>query len=285
MKTKRILLPGDHLSVKTHLPDQEILVEATNSNNWPPPTLASIKNHNMDIHNTTTKPILIDGKSTLSLKLTPTTQTDMSDPPHNTHYYNHYSPQQPQQLPDSDTINLIKFGKTDPSIRALLESAHRKFRDVFNKDLSNGYNRYYGRHLYSLNWTSMQRPTARKIPIAGYSHELKGVMQEICDDLTDQGVLKVPQQHNIIVQSVCPSFLRRKRKVADIPTHLLTKNDVRLLINFAPVNDLIKNIPSPMVTTDDLYCSLGRWKEIIVMTLKVHSTKITCIQMHSHILV
>ena len=114
----------------------------------------------------------------------------------------------------------------------------------------------------------MQRPTARKIPIAGYSHELKGVMQEICDDLTDQGVLKVPQQHNIIVQSVCPSFLRRKRKAADIPTHLLTKNDVRLLINFGPVNDLIKNIPSPMVTTDDLYRSLGCWKEIIVMDLK-----------------
>ena len=212
----------------------------------------------MDIHNTTTKPILIDGKSTLSLKLTPTTQTDMSDPPHNTHYYNHYSQQQPQQLPDSDTINLIKFGKTDPSIRALLESAHRKFRDVFNKDLSNGYNGYYSHHLCSLNWTSMQRPTARKIPIAGYSHELKGVMQEICDNLTDQGVLKVPQQHNIIVQSVCPSFLRRKRKAADIPTHLLTKNDVRLLISFAPVNDLIKNITSPMVTTDDLYRSLGR---------------------------
>ena len=62
-------------------------------------------------------------------------------------------------------------------------------------------------------------------------------------------------------------FLRRKRKAADILKHLLTKNDLRL-INFAPVNELKKNIPSSMVTTNDLYCSLGRWKEIIVLDLK-----------------
>ena len=37
------------------------------------------------------------------------------------------------------------------------------------------------------------------------------------------------------------------------PLHLLTKNDVQLFINFAPVNELIKNLPSPMVTTDNLY--------------------------------
>ena len=109
---------------------------------------------------------------------------------------------------------------------------------------------------------------ARKVPIASYSHELKGVLQEVCDELTSQGVLKIPQDHNIIVQSVCPSFLRRKRKASETPTHLLTKDDVRLIINFNPVNQLIKNIPAPIVTTDDIFRHLGRWKEIIVMDLK-----------------
>ena len=98
---------------------------------------------------------------------------------------------------------------------------------------------------------------AHKVPIVNYNHDLKGVMQEICDELTTQGVLKIPQQHNILVQSVCPSFLKRKRRAADKPKHLLTKDDVRLLINFVPVNNLIKNIPTPMVTTDDLYIKLG----------------------------
>ena len=93
-------------------------------------------------------------------------------------------------------------------------------------DLLDQDNGYYGRHLCNLNWMLQQRPTARKVPIASYSHDLKGVMQEICDKLTDQGVLKVPQHHNILVQSVCPLFLRWKRKAADTPTHLLTKYDI-----------------------------------------------------------
>ena len=49
------MLPGDNLSIKTSLPDQEMLVEANKSSNWPPLTLATIKNNNMDIHNNTNK--------------------------------------------------------------------------------------------------------------------------------------------------------------------------------------------------------------------------------------
>ena len=92
-------------------------------------------------------------------------------------------------------------------------------------------------------------------------------MQEICDDLTSQGVLKVPQEHNICVQSVCPSFLRRKRRAADVPKHLLTKDDCRLLINYGPINNLIKNIPSAMATPNDVFNQLGRWKHIIIVDL------------------
>merc|ERR1712030_288950 len=71
----------------------------------PPTTYQTIKNHSMDIHNNTTKPILIDSKNTLSLRLTPTTTADISNPPHNTQYYKHYSPQQRPPLPDSDTTD------------------------------------------------------------------------------------------------------------------------------------------------------------------------------------
>ncbi len=60
-------------------------------------------------------------------------------------------------------------------------------------------NGYYGRHVCSLNWASSQRPLAWKVPIANYDHELKGILQEVCDDLTRQGVLKIPQDHGIKV--------------------------------------------------------------------------------------
>lgn len=107
----------------------------------------------------------------------------------------------------------------------------------------------------------------RKIPIANYDHELKGVLQEICDDLTQQEVLKIPQEHGIQVQSVCPSFLKRKRRAAEKPKHLLTKHDCRLLVNLLPINKHIKNILSPMTTVNDIYSELDKWKHIIVFDL------------------
>ncbi len=91
-------------------------------------------------------------------------------------------------------------------------------------------------------------------------------MQEICDDLTQQGVLKIPQQHNIRVQSVCTSFLKRKRRAANKPKHL-TKHDCRLLVNFSPINELVKNIPSPMTTVNDIHTKLGKFKHIIIFDL------------------
>ena len=92
-------------------------------------------------------------------------------------------------------------------------------------------------------------------------------MQEVCDELTQQGVLKIPQEHNIKVQSVCLSFLRRKRRAKDKPLHQITRHDCRLVVNFNPINDHIKNIPLPMVTVDDIYSQLGKWKEIIIIDL------------------
>ena len=136
--------------------------------------------------------------------------------------------------------------------------AHREHRQVFDKDVSGGYNQYFGKHICKLNWTSLQRPEAQKIPIANYDHDLKGVMQELCDELTQQGVLKVPQEHGILIQSVCPAFLQWKRRAADIPKHILTKDDCRLLVNFGPINQHIKNITSAMTTADDVFNQLGR---------------------------
>ena len=124
----------------------------------------------------------------------------------------------------------------DPQLKDKLLTNHIKYKQVFSGDLTEGYNGYFGPHTCRLNWATAQRPEAKKFPVASYDHDLQGVMQEICDQLTDQGVLKIPQEHGITVQSVCPTFLKRKKKAEGKPKHLLTKNDCRLLVNFGPVN-------------------------------------------------
>ena len=62
--------------------------------------------------------------------------------------------------------------------------------------------------------------------------------------------------------------MRQKCKAVNVPKHNLTKDNIRLVINLAPVNELINNIPSSMVTTNNLYIKLGGWKKIIVLDLK-----------------
>ena len=44
---------------------------------------------------------------------------------------------------------------------------------------------------------------ATKVRVPTYNHALKCLQQELIDELTDQGVILVPQEHDIIVQSVC----------------------------------------------------------------------------------
>ena len=266
IKTNKIVSPGDSMELETNLPDQTVLVEGWNGEHWPDPQLASIKDGILYIDNPPGSHTILSKKKVNSLKLTPVTYTDWNTPA-----IVSLKPdkiQLPTPLPDSETISQIKIGNTTTEIKETLDKLHRQYRKVFGSDLTGGYNGYFGPHKCHLNWASDQRPEARKIPIANYNSELKAVMQEICDDLTAQGVLKIPQNHNIRVQSVCPSFLRRKRKAKDKPIHLLTKNDCRLVVNFNPINDHIKNLPTAMMTVSHLFVQLGKWKHLIVMDLQ-----------------
>ena len=138
---------------------------------------------------------------------------------------------------------------------------------MFDKNLKTGYNGYFGKHECTLNWATSERPIASKVRVPSYNHELKSLQQELMDELTDQGVLLVPQDHNITVQAVCPSFIQRKQRAKDKPKQALTKSDVRLLINFGPINDKIKPPPVHVPKTDDIMIKLGRWKHIIIFDL------------------
>ena len=120
--------------------------------------------------------------------------------------------------------------------------AHEEFKETFDKNLTQGYNNYYGKHECNLNWASNERPTASEVQVPNYDHDLKVLQQEVMDELTDQKVLLIPQEHGIDVQSVCPSFLQRKQRAKGKPKNQLLKSDVRLLINFGPVNEKIKPI-------------------------------------------
>ena len=79
------------------------------------------------VTNTANNPVLLDGKSMLSIRLTPTSNSSISDPPSSREYYNQYE-QKPIQNPlETETIKLIKFRKMEPELKVTIKAAHRQY--------------------------------------------------------------------------------------------------------------------------------------------------------------
>ena len=120
-------------------------------------------------------------KKATTIKITPTTLT-------NTQILHTYlrlnTVKAPTKLTDTETIGLIDCSRSEPKPKQVLNAAHIQFCTVFDKDLTGGYNGHFGKHLCKLNWSSLQQPIAKKVPVANYNHNLKGIIQDICDDLT-----------------------------------------------------------------------------------------------------
>ena len=89
------------------------------------------------------------------------------------------------KLTEIETLGLIKFGQVEPRVKLMLDQAHIQHKNVFTRDLTHGYNHHFGKHVCKLNWTTLQRPDARKVPFANYDQDMRAIMQELCDDLTN----------------------------------------------------------------------------------------------------
>ena len=269
-KSVKVLLPGQDLHQNTSLENGMVVTaepwEQNKNHNWPEPQLCTVKNNSVRILNTSKEPIIL-GKDIKLLKIRAT--ENLEKPLKKKKFYKCGSLSQARTTNNrEEEIREIQFGDdiTKEALE-LLNKAHKDYQEVFDKNLQGGYNDFYGKHRCQLNWAGRERPFGSKVRVPSYNHDLKGLQQELMDDLTSQGVLLIPQEHNIKIQSVCPSFLQKKQRAKNKAQHLLTKDDVRLLINFGPVNEKIKPIPSHLAKTNDVIIALGRWKELIVFDL------------------
>jgi hypothetical protein len=259
----KTLLPGQNVAIPVPFSDQAIVaVEPaynSKSTDWPIPQLCTVKKGEVTLTNGSSKAVIL-GKDIKTIQVRAT------------------APFTPHTTSIRHTISLPRVAPSSPQVEFCIENvpehvvtsiqqAHTQFSAVFDKDLTGGYNGAFGPHVCHLNWAGDTRPTADQVRMVSYSHDLKQLHQAVCDELTDQQVLGIPQENNVTVQFVCPSFLRRKPKAKSKPNHLLTKDDVRLVVNFSPINDHLKNIPSVKTTPNDIMIALGRWKCLIIFDL------------------
>ena len=145
LKTNKIIMPGDTIDIDTEIEDQTVLVEGFNGSHWPPPQVVNINKETIPITNTSSKPVILTTQKVNSIKITPTQTVDWSSPSYSS--LSSISTSRPTtSMPDSETIDTITIRETTTEIRDMILAANRRFRKVFSKDLSQGYNGYYGQH-------------------------------------------------------------------------------------------------------------------------------------------
>ena len=257
----KILLPDQSITVKVPIEDNEtVLVEPRieNSNKlWPQPQLCTVINGEIKVANKDTLPTILKTKQH-HIQIRPTEEASLSKKP--TQQFQFETIKNPNQGEEKLNIN---YDCLDEKQIIKLNEAIEECKDIFDKNLSKGYNQFSGKHYCHLNWANNQRPLSKKVICPNYNRQLNNLLQEVCDNLTNQGVLGVPQNDQVIVQYVSPCFLRKKQKAKDKPNSELTKDDVRLVVNTIGLSQHLKNIPTKVTRPQEVYSSLSRWNYII----------------------
>jgi hypothetical protein len=213
-----MLLPDQSFTISVPYEENSVIsVEPWDHNltsKWPAPQLCTVHNKSVTLTNNSQEPVML-GKDVKTLQLRTTTGFEPQSKSVSLESYAANKPPLPLQLPNIATAN--------PEAATILKQAHGKYASVFDNNLTQGYNGAFGPHTCKLNWASDKRPTADQVRMVSYSHELKQLHQMVCDELTHQNVLGIPQEHNVNVQFVCPSFLRRKPRAKNKPNHPLQR--------------------------------------------------------------
>ena len=258
-----VVLPGQTVKYSVpHSDQQHLAVEPcfqNKSTKWPTPQLCQVSQGLISVLNDTNEIIsLKNGSNKIQVRT-------LNEPiPQEAKCFATYLP----TAENNKYLNVqINNDGIDKNVTQLIKDVNEKYSVVFNEDLSQGYNMHFGHHVCNLNWANDSRPPANKVHNINYDHDTRVLLQQVCDEFTQSGVLGIPSEHNIKIQHVSPAFLVRKQRAKHKPKQELTPKDVRLVINFGNLNEHLKNIPTPVTKPRDIFIHLGRWKYIIVMDL------------------
>ena len=117
---------------------------------------------------------------------------------------------QPQDEPTFQDISLDPDGLLPQQVKAIFAKTNERFSQVFQSDLPQ-YNGCFGTVKASINLPRNLPPSSRLKHCPWYPKSKLLELQEKMDDLESKGVLAKPQDLDINVEAVSPSFLVAKR--------------------------------------------------------------------------
>ena len=189
------ILPSEHFDVKLSpdfQPDQSYILEPSlenKNNSWLPQEVQAVGN-TIRVTNHTNQPIIIPTDAHM-LRVRPT--YDLAKDPHD-HEDDHAAAYVSYvRLDEDDAIaDVTKDVRIDPSLtkkqKEKLISIHKKFGNVFDGDLREGYNGHSGFFDVDFNWIQNTRPPVNntKAPNFCKKKEDKDLLQAMIDKLESQ---------------------------------------------------------------------------------------------------
>ena len=246
-----------HIDIKATA-DKKVFIEPVNGNkNQIQPQISKITNGKVILTNYTKEPVKVS-KSKLYVK-----ELKEVDTLYTNGNYNLMSMHSSKTSTDNiSNVTINEQGLTNDQIHKI-KTILEENKSVFDQDLRQGYNQRSGPHYCKLKFANEERPSSRKVNCVQYNNQMNVLLQKVCDELTDQNVLGIPQHDNIEIHHVMPAFLRKKQKAKDKPNHELTTSDVRLVVNTCELSKYMKSLPAKISKPQDVYNTLAKWKYVI----------------------
>lgn len=155
----------------------------------------------------------------------------------------------------SSTIQLDPSSKLSPEVRNKFLMINRAYDSTFSPSIG-CYNGKSGRFSHVINMAqSLPPPRKGRVPL--YKRTDLETLQLKFDELLSEGVFARPEDVQVPVEYVHPSFLVKKKS-----------GDYRLVTSFGQVGEYAKPQPTLMSNVEDALRQIGQWKHIIKTDLK-----------------
>ena len=255
-----VVLPGEYLefsSAPLKSYEGEISIEPHRSSplngSWPEPDISRVIDGSIRIPNNSGEAISISKSQHFAMIRRVITPSNLPALPQQHHPIPSKQPASSRPTLTSlysDAVSLDPDNQLDTKQRQSFRNLHRTYDSVFNPEFG-AYNDHSGTIRAKVNIGNVEPPPQKgKLPF--YKQSNLQILQDEADKLEQLGVLAKPEDVNVDVEYVSPSFLTEK-----------PSGGYRLVTAFNNLGQYTKILPTVSNTCDDVLRKLSKWKYLI----------------------
>ena len=254
--TKKTLLPGEFITIPSPAGLQDnvcIAIEprGDEKSTWIQPLITKSIEGQIRIANHSISPVAIDKHQHLAQIHYTATENELKGDiqPIITICLAKSKPHHPAQF-HSDSVIIDPDQVLSLADRKDFAHLHRRYDNVFNSRIG-AYNDASG-HIRAFINMGPTEPPPQKARLPSYNTEKMRLLQQKMDELEDLGILARPEDVNVAIEHISPSFLVRK-----------PDGSHRLVTAFNNIGAYAKHIPSKPTSTEEVLRFLAGFRYII----------------------